>query len=152
MTKVYDIHGNVLVAMYRQFDGYPQSHGKDLAAFLASGRLVNGLSGDTERLRRLRTCGMVGNSGISRAFTVFNGASCLAAQMVSEFKTEPGGIYLYPTDCYGEEWNYNVRVDRLGQRVDPVTISVSAYGKEQFKGTRSEFVAFCANPPEDTEE
>lgn len=126
MTKVYDNRGNVLVAMYRQSDGYPEGHGKDLAAFLASGRLVNGLGGEKER--------------------IFNGAHCLAAQMVSEFKTEPGGIYLYPTNCDGEEWNYEVRVDRIDQEVDPVTISVNALGKERFKGTRSKFVTYCANP------
>jgi len=32
-----------IVTMYRQFDGYPEGHGLDLAEFLAGGKMVNGL-------------------------------------------------------------------------------------------------------------
>lgn len=82
-----------LVNMYRQYDGYPSGHGKELADFLKSGKLVNGLGDD-------RT-------------TVFNGAGCLAARMVSHFKgDEAGGFYLYsPTDKSYESYTYLVIVD-----------------------------------------
>ena len=49
--------------------------------------------------------GLSGDEGL-----VFNGMGCLAAAMVAHFKTEPGGIYLYPPgsrDC-GEEYIYKV--------------------------------------------
>lgn len=123
MTKVCDEQDRCFVAMYRQFDGYRQGHGKELAEFLASGRVVNGLGGEVER--------------------VFNGAGCLAAQLVAEFKTEPGGIYLYPTDSPAEEWTYMVkcaRVSRSEGEADPISIEVKTYGKMQFTGNRQQFL------------
>jgi hypothetical protein len=80
--------------MYRQFDGYPSGHGAELAEFLASGKMVNGLSGDDT--------------------SVFNGMCCLAAQMVAHFKKEPGGIYLMvptPGADHGQEYEYHVRFE-----------------------------------------
>ena len=85
-----------LITMYRQYDGYPSGMGKDLAEFLNGGKLVNGISlmnGDTS--------------------LVFNGAGCLAAQLVAHFKDGAGGFYLYKpgaTNC-GEEYRYEVIVD-----------------------------------------
>ena len=37
---------NEIVTMYRQYDGYMEGHGKDLADFLAGGKLVNGIGMD----------------------------------------------------------------------------------------------------------
>ena len=84
-----------LVTMYRQFDGYPTGHGLELAEFIASGVVVNGIGGDEKR-------------------KVFNGAGCLAAQMISHFKGDSaGGFYIYPnrTKDVGEEYEYHVLVD-----------------------------------------
>lgn len=80
-----------IVVMYRQMDGYPEGHGKDLAEFLAKGKLVNGIGMD--------------------AGVVFNGMGCLAAQVVTHFKDGPGGFYLHPagTRDVGEEYIYIVR-------------------------------------------
>lgn len=64
-----------IVVMYRQYDGYPDGHGKELADFLKGKRVVNGLSGDTS--------------------LVFNGMGCLSASVVAHFKDRPGGIYLH---------------------------------------------------------
>lgn len=73
------IDGNTVIAnMYRQFDGYPLGHGRELFKFLEPLYLVNGLG--------METMGQA------------NGLGCLAAQMVAHFKTEPGGIYLERTD------------------------------------------------------
>jgi hypothetical protein len=36
--------------MYRQFDGYPSGHGQELAEFLLSGEMVNGIKIDRTRL------------------------------------------------------------------------------------------------------
>ena len=43
LTFVYD-GDEPIVNMYRQFDGYPEGHGQELAEFLCSGKLVEGYS------------------------------------------------------------------------------------------------------------
>ena len=85
----------LLVTMYRQYDGYPSGHGQELADFLKAGNVVNGL-------------------GVDRPAKVFNGAGCLAAQMISHFKgDEAGGIYIYPNNTMdaGQEYEYHIVVD-----------------------------------------
>ena len=102
MTRVYDDRDNLLVAMYRHWDGYPTYWGKLLGEFIASRRMVNGIGDDKD---------------------VFNGAYCLAASLVAQFKEGPGGIYLYPhkwADDDAEEFNYIVRA----QGDNTVTIQV----------------------------
>ena len=82
-----------LVNMYRQYDGYPEGHGTELADFLKGGKVVNGIGGDDTN--------------------VFNGAGCLAAQMIAYFKDGAGGIYIEPItakNC-GQEYEYEVIVD-----------------------------------------
>jgi hypothetical protein len=82
--KTSKLKKQTLVCMYRQMDGYPSGMGSDLAEFLNSGKIVNGISlAETER--------------------VFNGMGCLSAQMVAHFKDGAGGIYLYPTNV-GKVW------------------------------------------------
>jgi len=124
-----------LVTMYRQFDGYPSGHGMELAEFLASGKVVNGISvGDTER--------------------VFNGVGCLAAQMISHFKGDSaGGFYICPnsTKDAGQDYEYHVLVD-----FDSKTVTLVCYEqgyinkagtyvdkkKQLFKGSPSEFIKY----------
>ena len=67
------------INMYRQFDGYMEGMGVDLAEFLLPFTIVNGISLNENR-------------------KIANGSGCLAAQLVSHFKEEPGGIYLHPTE------------------------------------------------------
>ena len=80
------------VNMYRQYDGYPEGHGLELAEFLKDIKLVNGIPLDKES----------GNQA--------NGSGCLAAQMVKHFKEEIGYIYLHPhTDDLGwEDYIYTI--------------------------------------------
>lgn len=42
LTFMSDECGDVLVCMYRQFDGYMSGHGVELAEFLAGFPIVNG--------------------------------------------------------------------------------------------------------------
>lgn len=86
----YDWSGEEIVVMYRQYDGYPEGHGMELARFLSKGKMVNGLS--------------------SSVPVQFNGMGCLAAQVVAHFKDGAGGFYLYPggTRDVGEEYIYEV--------------------------------------------
>lgn len=117
LTNVYAEDGKQIMCMYRQFDGYPDGHGKELAEFIASKTLVNGIP-----------CG----TGVDPS-TLANGIGCLAAQIVSFFKEEPGKFYLYPpgTSDVGEEYVYSVFADRIVCRYP--------HGKVLFDGKPSDF-------------
>ena len=71
--------GKSYVNMYKQFDGYIEGMGVNLAEFLLPFTIVNGLTLDEER-------------------KIANGGGCLAAQIVAHFKEAAGGIYLHPTN------------------------------------------------------
>lgn len=85
-----------LLTMYRQFDGYPSGMGADLVEFLEGSRVVNGLGMDDINSKR-----------------VFNGAGCLAAQLVAHFKQGAGSFYIEPPNAKncGEEYTYDIEVD-----------------------------------------
>ena len=78
--------------MYRQYDGYMDGHGHDLAHFLEDFNIVNGLGLRDDKIR------------------VANGMGCLAAQLIVHFKDGPGGIYIYHSDANdcGEEFTYTI--------------------------------------------
>jgi len=121
-----------IINMYRQYDGYPTGHGKELADFLAGGKLVNGLTSRTE--------------------PVFNGMGCLAAQMVAHFKETPGGFYIHSvteTEC-GQDYEYHVYQDTEGLRVritdrgfNMFGLTMSETNEAIFDGTVEEFAEFC---------
>jgi hypothetical protein len=120
LTRIYDENGEQIINMYRQFDGYPTGHGQELSEFLNSGKMVNGIP--------------VGKPG-----HVFNGMGCLAAQVVSNFKSEAGGFYLYPvsaTDC-GQEYEYHIYEDR-------VEVYDSFPSGKLFTGSWKEFEKYCS--------
>jgi hypothetical protein len=113
-----------LVNMYRQYDGYPSGHGVELAEFLSSGKVVNGIGGDDKN--------------------VFNGAGCLAAQMVAHFKNGAGGFYLEPItakNC-GQEFEYEVIVDFDTHEVTLKCFEVWNKKKVVFNGTPDKFEEF----------
>jgi len=86
-------HKSKIVCMYRQYDGYPTGHGAELVEFLTGSKVVNGLGMDDVN-----------------SVKVFNGAGCLAAQMVAHFKKGAGSFYLYNPnikDC-GQEYEYEL--------------------------------------------
>ena len=123
-----------LVNIYRQYDGYIDGVGHELAKWLLDKNIVNGF-------------------GISADITkLANGFGCLIAQYIRDFKTEPG--YLYITDMDNkEEYNYEVifdddkyfdgeyNVDNL------ITIKVDSY--PNFKGTPSELLSFKESEDDD---
>ena len=87
-----------LICMYRQYDGYPTGHGKEIAVFLKEMRVVNGLG--------------VGEDNTMTA----NGMGCLAAQLVANFKVEAGQFYMEEAklkkDC-GQEYEYHVYENKV---------------------------------------
>ena len=78
-----------IAVLYRQFDGYPEGHGRELAEFLAGFKVTHG------KIEKPRTA---------------NGMQCLAAQIIAHFKTGPGEFYLMPAGRRraGEEYRYTV--------------------------------------------
>lgn len=94
LTFLYDAKNEKpFLCMYRQFDGYREGHGQELATFLAPITLLNGY-------------------GDQKAGTHANGMGCLAAQMVAYFKGPHGigGFYLHSpeTTDAGQEYEYHV--------------------------------------------
>jgi hypothetical protein len=116
----------LLVTMYRQYDGYPNGHGQELADFLKAGKVVNGL-------------------GMDRPAKVFNGAGCLAAQMVSHFKgDEAGGIYIYPNNTKDawQNYEYHVIVDFNTKEVTLICYESGKRKKKLFQGSPDKFDEF----------
>jgi hypothetical protein len=117
LTFVYEGKQRLL-CMYRQFDGYPAGHGRELAEFLAGfDAVVNGIrSGETRKIA--------------------NGMGCLGAQLVANFKAEAGGFYLYPTNTKdaGQEYEYHIYADKIVVK-DPTN--------KIFEGSWAQFAAFC---------
>ena len=105
------------INMYRQYDGYPQGHGLELAEFLSDFTIVNGLGADSYRGK------------------IANGSSCLAAQLVQHFKDGPGNVYLETLDDgdYWEEYIYTL----FPKENEPTYISIyDVHAKEcVFVGT-----------------
>ena len=80
-----------ITTMYRQFDGYLDGHGLELAEWLNQYTIVNGM-------------------GMDDTGSIANGMDCLAAQMFAHFKEDAGGIYcMHPDaeDCW-EEYLYEI--------------------------------------------
>jgi hypothetical protein len=130
---VYDETGEKIINLYRQYDGYPTGHGRELAEFLNSGHVVNGLDFTNKEQQ-------------------FNGSGCLAAQMVAHFKKESGGFYLYPTsaeDC-GQDYEYHIFLD--GEiLVKIMDCGFNVFGQTQsdtyeplFEGNLAQFTKYCA--------
>jgi hypothetical protein len=115
LTFVYN-DGAPIINMYRQFDGYPTGHGRELAEFLTSGKLVDGYS--------------------EKQSVQFNGMGCLAAQMIANFKNSVGGFYIYSvdsTDCW-QEYEYHVYENKVVVK-NPTEVI--------FSGTWDKFHSFC---------
>lgn len=130
LTKVFDEQGDMVVNMYRQFDGYPSGHGKELHAFLDDRDIVNGFNP-----------GMDGKK-------VSNGMSDLAAQLAWWFKQDSllGGIYLEPTKHgdHGQDYEYHIRITAQLLQVTVYRGEYRSGKKPLFQGDVDDFGAFCA--------
>jgi hypothetical protein len=116
--------GRTIVAVYQQYDGYPEGVGLQLAGFLRSRRLCNGIP--------------VGDAPPSPATHWANGVGCMAAQFVVEFKKQAGGLYLHHPDSPDERFGWTYEVD-----TDDGMVAVIAGGAEQFRGDVEHFAQFC---------
>ena len=131
----------LLVTMYRQYDGYPSGHGDELASFINSGRVVNGIG--------------MGDTG-----SVFNGAGCFAAQMISHFKGDSaGGFYIYSnkTKDAGQNYEYHVLINFHTKKITMICFEqgyISKSGnyvdkkRKLFEGTADEFAKYLESEKE----
>lgn len=137
ITIIEDEDAKPILTLYRQFDGYPEGHGRQLAQFLNGFKVCNGI-------------------GDYSAKKVANGANCLAAQVVAHFKRARksfdgkrqgpvGNFYLYPgaTTDIGEEYVYRVAVSAE----HGITLNVwNAWQKaEIMRGTPAEIMRAIRN-------
>ncbi len=131
LTFVYDGDKPIL-NLYRQYDGYPTGHGRELAEFLNGFKVVNGIGAETTRIA--------------------NGMGCLAAQIVAHFKDSVGGFYIHSvdaTDC-GQDYEYHVyqkdrelRVRVTDRGYNMFGLTMSDTNASIFDGTVAEFKLFC---------
>jgi len=93
-TKIYEQYTDgskeLLLAIYKQYDGYTDGFGTDLKDFIKKCLIVNGISG-----------------GYPEGKLVCNGAGCFALQLVNEFKEGAGGVYATSKDDE-QEYNYEI--------------------------------------------
>lgn len=119
LTVIVDEQGKEIAVLYRQMDGQPDSHGKELVEFLRDMEMTQGLvEGKTA-----------------------NGMNCLAAQIIAHFKTAPGGFYLYAagTRDAGEEYIYTVRM--ASKQKLAITVTTDDPKQVLFKGTMGRYDA-----------
>jgi hypothetical protein len=129
LTFVYEESFNpgdepeAIINMYRQYDGYPTGHGRELAEFLAQFNMVNGIP-----------VGEVPEKKYA------NGMACLAAQMVAHFKDGAGQFYLYPTsakEC-GQDYEYHIYKNKDYKDGDGLRVAVTDRGCNMFGLTMSD--------------
>ena len=91
-TKIYEQYTDgskgLLLAMYKQYDGYTDGFGTELKDFIKKCVIVNGFG--LELPKGKITC---------------NGAGCFALQLVGEFKDGTGGLYATNEED-SQEYNY----------------------------------------------
>jgi len=91
-TTILDENGNPLLCIYQQYDGYIEGGvGEKLIRILEDRVVVNGYTMDDKERRS------------------FNGMSCLAAQLVSDFKDGIGDVYIQALDeGYVGSYDYTI--------------------------------------------
>lgn len=101
-TKIYE-NGKLMLALYKQYDGYLQGWGQNLKDFLKSRTFVNGLGSDEKQ---------------------FNGIGDFALQLILEFKKGAGDLYA-TTEDDEQEFNYriNYKDAKKKEKNDIITIT-----------------------------
>lgn len=129
--------GKPLLTFYRQFDGYPSGHGKELAEFIAGITIVNGYNPSM------------------RGGTHANGAGCFAGQLVAKLKLDGpdsrggiGGIYIREHEAENEEYTYTINFQSQGAGFDCVDVitNVKCEGYDEgdsYDGNVAGFIEFC---------
>lgn len=112
----YDNSEKPVLSVYQQFDGYIEGVGHELANWLLSKKVINGIQ-----------------SGQTMEDGFANGIGCLSAQYVADHKTKIGGFYL-TTDDDLQGYDYEVRYD-YDKKEFIITV-------DNFKGTPQELLVY----------
>lgn len=108
----------ILVNVRHHYDGYIEGVGHDLAKFLLSKKIVNGISIFDDK------------------DTIANGFECLTAQYISNVKKGPGDVYVWPQHFEGD-YNYDVVYNDCKNEI---YIKVTHCDKVLFKGSPKELL------------
>lgn len=134
------VDGKPLVAIYRQYDGYPHGHGMDIAKFMKGITIINGISEGQD-------------SG-----EYANGSGCFAAQLITYLKTRAhdprhdgspdiGNVYINPINATSRE-DYTYVINFVtGKGLEPETIqSVECWNWDNqiFSDSKEAFFTFCS--------
>ena len=121
-----------LVSVYQQYDGYIDGVGHEIAEYILSKKMCNGIP--------------IGNT-----YNLANGFDCLIAQFIRDFKKDVGGLYITTEDNI-QEYNYDIIFDNdlyFGDiNVDYeinnyITVKVTDWNKQIiFEGTLKELLEF----------
>lgn len=111
----------ILVNVRHHYDGYIEGVGHDLANFLLSKKIVNGISVFDNR------------------DSIANGFDCLIAQYISNVKKGPGNVYICPQHFKGD-YNYDVIYDNYYK--NEIYIKVTHFDKVLFKGSPKELLEY----------
>ena len=126
LTIILDENDNKIAAMYRNYDGYLDVHGKALATFLSDIVLVDGIPCN-ESPKRIKYA---------------NGMECLAAQIVAHFKEKPGNIYLCnPDDNCDNGADYIYIVSSKEKNTIPI-IEIRVSNKTLIKGNPKKILKY----------
>lgn len=116
----YEGDNSILVNMYHHYDGYIEGVGHDLAEFLLSKKIVNGIT------------------AFDDMNVIANGFSCLIAQYISNVKKGPGEVYIYPQYFKGD-YNYDVVYNGCKNEI---YIKVTHFDKVLFEGSPKELLEY----------
>jgi hypothetical protein len=103
-TKIYE-DGRLLLALYKQYDGYPDRWGMELKKFFHKGIFVNGISKLQENLQ-------------------FNGVGAFVLLLVKEFKEGTGDLYA-TTEEDEQEYNYVIEFNHCQKNYGKIKYSIS---------------------------
>ena len=121
---------SILVNVYHHYDGYIEGVGHDLAEFLLSKKIVNGIT------------------AFDDMNAIANGFGCLIAQYISNVKEGPGDVYICPQDFKGD-YNYDVVYNDWK---DEIYIKVTHYDKVLFEGSPKELLEYKEEVDDDEDE
>lgn len=110
----------ILVNVRHHYDGYIDGVGHDLAKFLLSKKIVNGITGFDDR------------------YSIANGFDCLIAQYIRNVKKGPGNVYICPQRFKGD-YNYDVIYDNCKNEI---YIKVTHFDEVLFKGSPKELLEY----------
>lgn len=116
----YEGDNSILVNVYHHYDGYIEGVGHDLAEFLLSKKIVNGIT------------------AFDDMNVIANGFSCLIAQYISNVKKGPGEVYIYPQYFKGD-YNYDVVYNGCKNEI---YIKVTHFDKVLFEGSPKELLEY----------